>query len=109
MTKETRMTKSEKNDRCDCFFVVSPRGCAVAADRLLSSLGIRRSDFESVQSLQLAGDLLNPIVARQGVGPEDFKVCFPVVVEESAMESERAGVGRVNQAGGVAGAHLKEH
>ena len=62
-----------------------------------------------IRLLELAGDFLDPIVAGQGVGTERLDVAFPVVVIERAMQAERGGIRRVNQAGGIAGAHLEQH
>src|SRR5438046_9721288 len=58
---------------------------------------------------QLAWDFFNPIVTGTRVGAEGFEVSFPIVVKEGAVEAERAGIRRVDQAGGVARAHLEEH
>ena len=57
----------------------------------------------------MPGHFLNPFIAGPGVGAEDFEVAFPIVVKQGAMEAEGGGVGRVNEAGRIAGTHLKEH
>jgi len=59
-----------------------------------------------------SGDLfegeIEPGVVGQGVGAEGFDPAFLAVEEEGAVEAEPVGLGRVNEAGGVVGAHLEE-
>src|SRR5262245_19790487 len=62
----------------------------------------------SESNSQFSRHFLQPIVTGAGVGTEGFEGTFTVVVEQGAVEAEGAGVGSINQRGGVAGAHLEE-
>jgi len=53
-------------------------------------------------------DFRQPVVAGLGVGAEGFGDTLAVEVEQGAVEAEVAGVRGVNEAGGIAGAHLEE-
>src|SRR5215471_16334958 len=57
---------------------------------------------------EFARDFFQPVVAGAGVGAERFQGAFAVVIQQRAMEAKRAGVGGVDERGGVAGAHLEQ-
>src|SRR2546422_500457 len=64
---------------------------------------------EDLSAKSLARRLLDPLIARARVRPEDFGVTFPIVIKQSPVHAQRSGIGSVYQAGGIAGAHLEQH
>src|ERR1041384_8139453 len=52
---------------------------------------------------------LHPLIARQRIRPESFEVPFLRVVKEGAVQTQRAGFGAINEAGGIVRAHLVEY
>ena len=57
---------------------------------------------------EIRSDLRDPLGIRQGVGAERFHVAFLFVVVDGAVEAEVAGLGGVDEAGGIVGTHLEE-
>src|SRR6266850_3616257 len=54
-------------------------------------------------------DVFKPVVSGAGVRPKGFHVTFAIVVKQGAVESQGAGIWRINERGGIAGTHLEEH
>ena len=67
-----------------------------------------KNDSAIALSVVLFTRLREPLRIRRGVGAEGFQGAFVLVVEEAAVEAERARFGGVDQAGGVVGAHLED-
>ena len=65
-----------------------------------------KNDSAIALSVVLFTRLREPLRIRRGVGAEGFQGAFVFVVEEGAVEAERARFWGVDQAGGVVGAHL---
>ncbi len=50
-----------------------------------------------------------PITFRGGIGAKCLQLAFLLIEEDGAMESQVAGVGRIDQAGGIVCAHLEDN
>jgi len=68
----------------------------------------RGADWQLVEPGQVAEGFVEPLGVWKGVGPEGLDPSFVAVEEEGAVEAEVVGLGRVDEAGGIVGAHLEQ-